>query len=513
MSKFVTCANEYKNIIPFLDNRRKNKDKRKGTEFSDDHSGERLYKRRRPVNSEYKTPRKPSKKNEDDSASRESSNGQYVQSNDRPIIKPVSGTIYDKPRIAPKIKLPVPKNQAEKYAYKPLFSSDSSNAQSTKIYDDYDYEETPERKRPSNQNKKLSLENSTEERIYEKSTVMPTDNTSTSTAKILGPLHEDDDYYEDYQENEEFIATNETLTEFSTESKIPPSSTTIATTTVTTEKTTSRPLTKIITSTTTTTASTSTLKPISSPPTTEIYIARLNEPLIRLLKRPFLPSRGGNPFSPRGLQPVGARALNSSLQPATQHFEDNKGYSRGPEMSVNPIESNQSLLKPQEGNQGTFKSPPQILQSSPISTTQNQYYYSHVNPNDQQRANYIQMVPVRNPIENEYDATVVNESRQPVSNIPVRFPTSGLNSPDLYSTIKETMFAQNTNLAPVSYNVYQNTPQRQTYQVLPQTLPRTDLREHFVHSSSDFNRQQYSVINENDRPRQVKRTQAYFQSY
>ncbi|XP_056646720.1 uncharacterized protein LOC130451609 isoform X1 [Diorhabda sublineata] len=51
------------------------------------------------------------------------------------IIKPNSGTIFDRPRIAPKINLPVPKNVAEKYSYKAMSSKptikevDNSNEQ------------------------------------------------------------------------------------------------------------------------------------------------------------------------------------------------------------------------------------------------------------------------------------------------------------------------------------------------------------------------------------------------
>lgn len=50
------------------------------------------------------------------------------------------------------------------------------------------------------------------------------------------------------------------------------------------------------------------LEVVTSKP--ETTTKELREPVVRIVKRPFLPSRGGNPYVSRGLQPVGAKALN-----------------------------------------------------------------------------------------------------------------------------------------------------------------------------------------------------------
>ncbi|XP_074042523.1 cuticular protein analogous to peritrophins 1-H isoform X4 [Leptinotarsa decemlineata] len=44
------------------------------------------------------------------------------QDESRAIIKPTTGTLYDRPRVAPRINLPVPKNAADKFAYKSMNS-------------------------------------------------------------------------------------------------------------------------------------------------------------------------------------------------------------------------------------------------------------------------------------------------------------------------------------------------------------------------------------------------------
>lgn len=47
-------------------------------------------------------------------------------------------------------------------------------------------------------------------------------------------------------------------------------------------------------------------RPTKTIPKPEVVKER--EPIVRVVKRPFLPSRGGNPYSSRGLQPIGTKA-------------------------------------------------------------------------------------------------------------------------------------------------------------------------------------------------------------
>lgn len=49
----------------------------------------------------------------------------------------------------------------------------------------------------------------------------------------------------------------------------------------------------------------------------EVDPYKLNRPYIRIMKRPFLPSRGGSPYLPRGLKPVGVGIPNSEYSTGT----------------------------------------------------------------------------------------------------------------------------------------------------------------------------------------------------
>lgn len=497
--------NEYKNIIDFLGSRRKNKDRRKEAEFyeDDDLSDERPSKRRRPTNNEYKRLRKPSKDVDEDYKLHDNGKEQFERTKERPIIKPLSGTIYDKPRVAPKIKLPVPKNEAEKYAYKPLTNTKVQSTEVTKDYDDYDYEEILPRKRPKEKHKKrLPIVEKTSENL-ETTTSSTTEKTSSSIKDDIESYDEYDLAYDEKDEDnsmkDDFKEENTYISKSTTTSK--PTSITVSTTSATTTTTTSK--------TTTTLTTTKAPTPASTSPTTEIYIGRLNEPLIRLVKRPFLPSRGGNPYTPRGLQPVGARALNSALQLTVVELNNKDYYNQSAESQKGNVNNQRNTGTREE----VFNLPPKLINTpqQPVSIDQN--YYAELNQNYQQRPVYVQNYPNRIPIENEYDTTLGNESRSPIvaNNVQVRYQSPGYSEPrDSYNTLQQTKFNPNTQITPTNYKiVFQNTPQRQQYQIIPQT----NVREQFVHSSADFKGQQYSVINPNDRPRQVQNTQAYYARY
>lgn len=464
-------------------------------------SDDRPYKRRRPVNSEYKRLRKPFKvkeaeENESDELSRESG-----KTKERPIIKPISGTIYDKPRIAPKIKLPVPKHEAEKYAYKPLDNEKlKKEEEEAKYYDDYEYEEfVPRSRLPAGQNsKKQRVKISGKERTSEKNeapkSVKKTDFTEGDDIESY------DDYDEAYDEKEG-NSMEEDLKNDEPSTLKPVSASKVTSTTVSTT-------TSIKTTTTSTrTTPTPTVTPISVPPTTEIYIGRMNEPLIRLVKRPFLPSRGGNPYTPRGLQPIGARAINTGLEDKSVEEFDKR------DQTFNTYNSG-SIIQPKNKsyseNTEVFKPSPKLIKTIPPPLSLGQNYYT--DQTFEQRPTFVQNNPERNQLESEYETPVVNESRSPyVSSVPVQFQTTGYSQQkDSYNILQPTKYNLQNQVIPSNYKIiYQNTPSRQTYQIIPQT----DVREQFVHNSADFKRQQFSVINQNDRPRQVQNTQTYFTRY
>lgn len=490
-------------LFTFLGTRRKNKDRRKEVETEED-TDDRPYKRRHPVNTENKRLRKPLKGKESEGNDSEEFSRKYEQTNERPIIKPVSGTIYDKPRIAPKIKLPVPKHESEKYAYKPLENGNlkSKKGEEAKYYDEYEYDELLPRSRlPSGQgNKKQLLTNLNKEKSTQEEKA-----TSPKSVKKPDITEEDEiDSYEDYDESyddkeglnsmeDDFKKTEPTPFKPTSASKVTP---TTVSTTISTNPTTIN---------TTSTPKPTTVAPISVPPTTEIYIGRMNEPLIRLVKRPFLPSRGGNPYTPRGLQPIGARAINTGLESKSVEVLNNKDhnveiYNSGTNIQLNNASRSE--------NEEVFKPSPKLIKAAPPRLPQEQNYYT--DQTFQQRMNYVQLNPERNQLGNEFETRLVNDSRSPyVSSIPIRFQSIGYSQPsDSYNIFPQTKYNLNTQVIPSNYKiVYQNTPSRQTYQIIPQT----DVREQFVHNSADFKGHKYSVIN--DRPRQVQNTQTYFTGY
>ncbi|CAH2002367.1 unnamed protein product [Acanthoscelides obtectus] len=149
----------------------------------------------------------------------------------RAIVKPVSGTLYDRPRLAPKINLPVPKNVADKYSYKGMTSQGSKNKENLQ-------------------------------------TEAPITTSTTTTEK---PVDAD---------------SAESSTRGFKRSK--PDS--------------SREVLKSVRKRIKEEQTTSTTSSVS-------YSERMS-PIIRKFKRPFLPSRGGNPYTGRSLEPIGEKAAN-----------------------------------------------------------------------------------------------------------------------------------------------------------------------------------------------------------
>ncbi|XP_072391038.1 uncharacterized protein [Diabrotica undecimpunctata] len=62
------------------------------------------------------------------------------------IIRPTSGTIFDRPRVAPKINLPVPKNVADKYSYKTMSMKTKDDAFNEEDSEESIFTEKPQAK-------------------------------------------------------------------------------------------------------------------------------------------------------------------------------------------------------------------------------------------------------------------------------------------------------------------------------------------------------------------------------
>ncbi|VEN60677.1 unnamed protein product [Callosobruchus maculatus] len=148
----------------------------------------------------------------------------------RAVVKPVSGTLYDRPRLAPKINLPVPKNVADKYSYTAMTSKGGKN----------------------------------------KEVNVPTEAPATTTTSTEKPVDAE--------------SAESSTRGFKR-----------------TKPDTSREVLKSVRKRIKEEQTTSTTSSVS-------YSERMS-PIIRKFKRPFLPSRGGNPYSGRSLEPIGEKAV------------------------------------------------------------------------------------------------------------------------------------------------------------------------------------------------------------
>lgn len=219
-----------------INNRKKNSNKRRTYD-----TGSKKFPRlgvRRPPSEEAEEDLQQA----DGTKSRRGSNEKSFTEN-RPVIKPVSGTLYDRPRVAPRINLPVPKNVADKYSYKSL-----SGQSSTTSKEDIDVESS-----------QVDPKVSTEEVVSESSSEVPVkfnkrskfDSSSRETPRII-------------RKRPVLDIVDEKKTSSSRAKIEEPSSTTKAT------------------------------------PEKPSHV-------VRKYKRPFLPSRGGSPYAGRSLEPVGEK--------------------------------------------------------------------------------------------------------------------------------------------------------------------------------------------------------------
>ncbi|KAJ8962731.1 hypothetical protein NQ318_001129 [Aromia moschata] len=248
----------------------------------------------------------------------------------RPIVKPVSGTIYDRPRVAPRINLPVPKNAAEKYAYKSLTGKappTQSTPPSKVEEDEEEYDDEPPTKRSKLEKKNSSpgstQQTNTKSKEAEKTESIPQTNPKPQSEEVY--VEEPSIKQLKLEKRIQVLILPNQLT-----SSIKKQERSKLLSTSAPGNSTSAPAIseeyddyyddvspKMAVEKDSKTDSTATS-------TTKSKIEALADqpmPIIRKFKRPFLPSRGGNPFSARSLQPVGSK---TSSRNETQRYKGAK---------------------------------------------------------------------------------------------------------------------------------------------------------------------------------------------
>ncbi|XP_044744592.1 claspin [Coccinella septempunctata] len=426
----------------------------------------------------------------------------------KPLIVPTTGTIYDRPRVAPRIKPPVPRNEANKYAYKPIKATTPAVAEDEEYYDDYEEELPPkpsrgrkpqsdpitpksseikERKQSPYSARNRMKENSNEESTT--SRVKAKLDEGSSSGRIKTTLDQEDDavtlspkkinrgkdryrsrlntkptelipedkeeeiddanqkttktekqnkntaeskkfpdpeYYDEY----EFEKTKEETQISSTEAprkKWKPS-----------EATSQKP----------------SLKHTTKHPTVNEFRKERPDQIVRIVKRPFLPSRGGNPYVARGLQPVGFKAAreeaaeaqkNDDTEENLKEFYVDEGlqsvntkpkYNQGSEPSGFEVRENPKpkIETSVRGEPSRRLTKPKF--NEPISEDDDDFKpikrpsrpYFDGNTYEGPRTTQKPKVPDRNPLdinEQEYDVTLNDALNPTLPNLPLKtnFPT------------------------------------------------------------------------------------------
>lgn len=273
----------------------------------------------------------------------ESSEKKAATVDDSKYVKPSGpgnvGSVYDRPRVAPKISRPVPLSERNKFAFKTTEKPKPTS--SSEEYYDEEYEDVPLPPSSTVATSKSFSKNDkpvSREKHVEKET----------PRKIISD-DPDEEYYDDYEKPKSQLAGPQSKTNRDTSGRPSPFNTNQerllnrykansekyaprfnkeivqpqtekpqTTTTRAPEQTTSSYLPKPFVAqkdkkyankqtvfetpvlTTTTHASIESLN--------DYDYERDQRPTVKVIKRPFLPSRGGNPYKARGLQPVGSVA-------------------------------------------------------------------------------------------------------------------------------------------------------------------------------------------------------------
>lgn len=413
-----------------------------------------------------------------------------VSDDGRPIIKPATGTIYDRPRVAPRINLPVPKNAADKYAYKAIGSAKSATTTTTTTtttppvkeeqeYEDEEYEEpVPAKRRPSatvrNRRPEVKKNKSEESRspsnVSRSRTRKPeeTEETTKTPTKprfetlrnryranmkkpaVVEEEYDDADYLEETVKKEQLASKNDRRTS-----------------TTTTTTTTSSP--------TTTTTSTTT--------TSEAPVRK--EPVMRIIKRPFLPSRGGSPYNGRGLQPIGLKAADKAV------LENDSQESRVEEQDY--VDEEQSKeLEPIRELSRTDDRPKPVFKPSPVIVkvpVRSKYTPELISPESSRlqtyKSSYTTPKNLKDPLDlNEYDVTL-NEALSPtLPNLPIRaFPTGFGSAGDYgYAAYSRPRYVLEPVLSPTNHNyVNANKRSQQRYEAVPHQVQYTEASRGYRH--------------------------------
>lgn len=453
------------------------------------------------------------------------------------VIKPNGSSIYDRPRTAPRIKPPVPKNEADKYAYKPLKKQPSKESNvDEEYYDDYE-EELPKKKsnrRPESTRTEIEdvpkpkkNNNRSRPREFDDSPInkpkepkrpsfikdsdrnrsrQPQRNLNNKETKEV-PVHrpsnnknrqsqreppkpkpKQEEYeYEDYELSrsieDEVIPIKKDNT-----NKIPSS----------TERVAQKITTKI-------TSTTPKITTYTNKENKEIW--EKPEQVVRIVKRPFLPSRGGNPYSSRGLEPVGIKAQKSEVMEQQSSIDIHQ--KSGPVAVANnentPFKS--KFGDPISDDDDNFK---------PVKPPHIRLNLEHNGPRTTQKPKLVESKDPLDIIENEYDVTLNDALNPTLSNIPVRGYPVGFSQANDYTfgnhqrsryVLEPVISSANND------HVYQQKNNRQRFESTPQGYTR---RDQFVSPSTEFRYFNAPVANpHSNTPNRLTQanTQAYYTGY